>query len=232
MLHLKNELSTGVYDSELIHASKVQRFDMIYTKLDQRPFSCPVPLTNLLRLFGEISRAEILIPRQNERLDLRKPVQGILTEAQMITDDMLGRQTQPLRNTDVLVASRLQNLKVHQIRGTRVLEVVRVRYGYVAHIAGVEVEGLRCLGRYEDGQTALAGDYEVPFVGGCMPVEFAHGARLDREEGGGEVCGGWEGRGIQDLDAAAGNLVWRLLGEVIAVCSALWDHASWSRDIV
>lgn len=79
-------------------------------------------------LFGgrcEISLRQILVSRQDVRLDLRQPVQRVLAEAQMILDDLLRGQAQPLRDGNVVVNRRLQHFEVDEIGIAGVFEVVR-----------------------------------------------------------------------------------------------------------
>lgn len=55
------------------------------------------------RLTREIRLRQIRISRQNKRFNLRQSIQRIIAESQMILDRLLGRQSQPLRNGNVVV---------------------------------------------------------------------------------------------------------------------------------
>lgn len=56
-----------------------------------------------LRLTRKIRLRQIRISRQNKRFNLRQSIQRIIAESQMILDRLLGRQSQPLRNGNVVV---------------------------------------------------------------------------------------------------------------------------------
>lgn len=60
-------------------------------------FSLSIRLTRKIRL------RQIRISRQNKRFNLRQSIQRIIAESQMILDRLLGRQSQPLRNGNVVV---------------------------------------------------------------------------------------------------------------------------------
>lgn len=135
----------------------------------------------------------------------------------MILDNLLGGEAQPLGDGNVVVAVRLQDLEVHDVGVASVLDVVAHGHGNIPDVAGLEVERARAFWRREDGHARLAADEVVPFVGRCVPVELTHGARLDGEEGGGEVGGYGEGLRVEDLDAAAGDFVGGLLTQVVGV---------------
>lgn len=64
----------------------------------------------LLRLRREIRLRQIRISRQNKRLDLRQAAQSVVRETEMVFDDLLGRQTEPLRDGDVVVGWGLEDL--------------------------------------------------------------------------------------------------------------------------
>lgn len=55
------------------------------------------------RLTRKIRLRQIRISRQNKRFNLRQSIQRIIAESQMILDRLLGRQSQPLRNGNVVV---------------------------------------------------------------------------------------------------------------------------------
>ena len=65
---------------------------------------------DLLRLRGKVGRSQVRVARQDIRLDLRQAVERVLAEAQVVTDDLLGRKTQPLRDGNVVVDTGLKNL--------------------------------------------------------------------------------------------------------------------------
>jgi hypothetical protein len=67
----------------------------------------------LLLLFSKVRLQQIGISRQNKRLDLWQPIQRILGETQVIPDNLLGRQTKPLCNRDVVVNISLKDLCIH-----------------------------------------------------------------------------------------------------------------------
>lgn len=55
------------------------------------------------RLTRKIRLRQIRISRQNKRFNLRQSIQRIIAESQMILDRLLRRQSQPLRNGNVVV---------------------------------------------------------------------------------------------------------------------------------
>lgn len=56
-----------------------------------------------IRLTRKIRLRQIRISRQNKRFNLRQSIQRIIAESQMILDRLLGRQSQPLRDGNVVV---------------------------------------------------------------------------------------------------------------------------------
>lgn len=56
-----------------------------------------------LRVTRKIRLRQIRISRQNKRFNLRQSIQRIIAESQMILDRLLGRQSQPLRDGNVVV---------------------------------------------------------------------------------------------------------------------------------
>ena len=63
-----------------------------------------------------------------------RPVERVLTETKMVTNDLLGRETQPLRDGNIVVNSRLQDFEIHKIRGTSVLEVMSLWNWHISNI--------------------------------------------------------------------------------------------------
>lgn len=55
------------------------------------------------RLTRKIRLRQIRISRQNKRFNLRQSIQRIIAESQMILDRLLRRQSQPLRDGNVVV---------------------------------------------------------------------------------------------------------------------------------
>ena len=136
---------------------------------------------------------------------------------QVVLDNLLRSQSQPLSDRNVRELGSLENLEENQINITSVLNIVAVGSGDVAHTSGSEVKGASGLGGLEDSDSAAALEEVAPFVGGGVPVDFADGAGLDDDEGGGEVLGDGEGGRVEDLDGAAGDGVWLLLRPVVGV---------------
>lgn len=64
----------------------------------------------LLRLRREIRLRQIRISRQNKRLDLWQATQRVVRETEMVFDDLLGRETEPLGDGDVVVGWGLEDL--------------------------------------------------------------------------------------------------------------------------
>lgn len=56
-----------------------------------------------IRLTRKIRLRQIRISRQNKRFNLRQSIQRIIAESQMILDRLLGSQSQPLRDGNVVV---------------------------------------------------------------------------------------------------------------------------------
>ena len=92
-----------------------------------------------------------------------------------------------------------------------VLDVVTHRERYVAHVAGLVVEGAGLAGRGEHGHAPAAADVVLPLVGVRVPMQLAHPARLNlhqrRRDGGSSR----KIRRVDDADLASGRLD-RLLG--------------------
>lgn len=61
-------------------------------------------------LVPKINLQRIRAPRQNPILDLRQPIQRLLAETQMILDDLIRCEAQPLSDGDVVVDRCLQDL--------------------------------------------------------------------------------------------------------------------------
>ena len=135
----------------------------------------------------------------------------------MILYNLRRRQPKPLINTNIRKLGRLQHLEEDHVFRARVFDVVALRHGDVSHVAGLEIERAGGFGCGEEGDAGGALEEEIPLVGGEMPVDFAHGARLHDDKGGGEVVGDGEGGGISDFDGAAGDSVRCLLAEMEGV---------------
>lgn len=86
-----------------------------------------------------------------------------------------------------------------------------VRLGKVSDIARVEVKCSRGIRRLEQRCPPLAADEEAPFVTGRVPVDFTHRTGFHGDYGCSEVVCYREGLRVNDLDAAAGNVVRWLL---------------------
>lgn len=140
-----------------------------------------------------------------------------LRDIEVVLDDLLGGEGEPLRGADIRKFGRLQDLEEDDVLGAGVLDVVAGSLRDVAHAAGREVEGAGRLGRLEDGDAGGPLQEVVPLGRGCVPVDLTHRAGLDDDEGGGEVGGDGEGGRVEDLDGAAGGLVGLLLGPVVGV---------------
>lgn len=66
-------------------------------------FFVPFFFSFSIRLTRKIRLRQIRISRQNKRFNLRQSIQRIIAESQMILDRLLGRQSQPLRDGNVVV---------------------------------------------------------------------------------------------------------------------------------
>ena len=187
----------------------------------------PISLTLLRRvqrririvLHGKISGRIIRISRQNVLLDPGQAIDQTVRKVQGLADDGLGRETEPLVDADVLVLGGLEDLHVDDGVGVRadVFDVVRVGHEDVADVAGLEIRGARVLWAREGGDARPPGQEEVPLVRRQVPVDLAHRARLDGEDGRGEVAGDREDGGVGDLDGAAGDGERLLFREVVRV---------------
>jgi hypothetical protein len=135
----------------------------------------------------------------------------------VVLDNLLRSQSQPLSNRNIGELGRLENLEENQINVASVLDIVAVGSGDVANASGSEVKGASGLGGLEDGNSAASLEEVTPFVRGGVPVDFADGAGLDDDKGGGEVLGDGEGGRVEDLDGTAGDSVWLLLRPVVGV---------------
>ena len=101
--------------------------------------------------------------------------------------------------------------------------------GNITDVAGGEVEGARGLRSGEGGYASVACKEKIPFVGGQVPVDFAHGTWGNGEKGSGEVvCNGEDGW-VGDFDrAAARDDQSRGLGHVVGVVFVTGEEASWT----
>lgn len=136
----------------------------------------------LLRRLRKIRLRQVLIPRHDKRLHLWQSLQRILIKPQMILHNLLRRETQPLRHTNIIIRPRLQDPLIHQIRIARILQIMGRHNRHVACIASLEVESPRSFRGDVGGETILVGDEVGPFVGGGVPVQFTHGSGLDRKQ--------------------------------------------------
>jgi hypothetical protein len=75
-------------------------------------------------------------------------------------------------------ARAAEHLQVAQRLIAKILDVVRHRERYVAHVAGLVVEGPCLPARGEHGHAPAPRDVILPFVVG-VPMHFAHRARLN-----------------------------------------------------
>lgn len=119
---------------------------------------------------------------------------------QVVLDNLLRRQSQPLSNRDIRELGCLENLEENQINITSVLNIVTVGSRDVTNTSGSEVKGASGLRSLENGDSAAALEEVAPFVGGGVPVNLADGAGLDDDEGGGEVLGDGESGRVENLD--------------------------------
>lgn len=68
----------------------------------------------LFCLFSVVGIRHIGVPRQNIRLDLRQAIQSVVTESQVIFNNLLGRQAEPLRDRNVVIGRCLEDLCFHK----------------------------------------------------------------------------------------------------------------------
>lgn len=61
-------------------------------------------------LFGEVRLRQIRVTGKNVGLDMRQTVESLLAQTEMVLDDLLGRETQPLCDGDVVVNGSLEDL--------------------------------------------------------------------------------------------------------------------------
>ena len=127
---------------------------------------------------------------------------------------------------------RLQYFQIHDVRISYILDVVTIRIRNVSHISFCEIERPRLGGGSEHAHARLTGDKEVPLVAVWVPVDLAHGTRLDCHQSGAEIiCDGESGR-IDELDGAAGDFVGCLFGPMIGVGDVFRDASVWTGDIL
>lgn len=93
-------LRGGEKTAEKIHESVTFRPALVPSLLIINPF-CVLPTLHCLS--RKVRLRKIRRTRQNERLDLWQTVQSVLAEAQMVFNDLLGRQAKPLGDGDVVV---------------------------------------------------------------------------------------------------------------------------------
>lgn len=58
---------------------------------------------HLLSLARKVCLRQVRVTRQDEGLDLWQTVEGILAEAQVVLDDLLRCQAEPLSNGNIIV---------------------------------------------------------------------------------------------------------------------------------
>lgn len=127
---------------------------------------------------------------------------------------------------------RLQHLQKHQLLIPRILDIMAARLREIPHITSAIIKRRGGTRRLEQGRPPLAADEKGPLVATGMPVDLAHAAGLHGDDGGGEVRGDGEGGRVDDLDGAAGDLVGRLLGEVVGVAVFEGDDAGGGGDVL
>jgi hypothetical protein len=171
----------------------------------------PLNRPPLIRRTTTSKRGKIRVPRLDIRLLLRQSRNRVVRQTQSIFHDLTRRQRQPLRHRDVGELGRLQHLQEDDIFRPGILNVVAARCGDVSHVARGVVKCLAGRGRGKYGYARTAGEEIVPFVGGRVPVDFAHGARLNGHESGGEMGGDGKGGRVDDLDRTAGDHIGFLL---------------------
>lgn len=121
-----------------------------------------------------------------------------------------GRKAQDthLTQTDVLERVRLEDLQEVQRRVPCVLDIMTVRRGDIPDVARLEVERVRGALGGEESDARGAFEEEGPLVLRRVPVQFAHGAGLDRDLRHCGRGGNVESVRIDDLHGAAGVLRW------------------------
>lgn len=82
---------------------------------------------------------------RSTNLLLRQVIQSRIRQMEVVLDDLLRRQCQPLRHTDIRELGLLQHLEEDDVFGAGVLDVMGVRCGNVADVSSSIVE---CLCRF------------------------------------------------------------------------------------
>src|ERR1700721_3535358 len=100
-----------------------------------------------------------------------------------------GGVGEPFGQGEVLVVAALEHFEKFQVGGARVFDVVGKRFLDVADVAHFEVHGSGAGAGGEDGHAGFSADVELPLVGIGMPVQFAHTAGADRDDGGADGGG-------------------------------------------
>ena len=224
--------------------------------MDCHGTSCSRTAGSVSRTFGgKVGREEVFVTGEDVRFIFRQIGNDIVGQLQRILDDLRRRQAEPLRYRDIChgakgsawidrssaastlrirtaVVRRLQNFQVDHVHVPRVLDVVAVREGDISHVTFCEIERPRGRGGGEDADAGLAGDEEVPLVAGGVPVDLAHGARLDRDKGGTEVVRDGESGRVDDFDRAARDHVRLLLREMIGVRYVPGDTTVRAGDVL
>src|SRR5260221_11256221 len=98
--------------------------------------------------------------------------------------DALRRQApQPLVKRDVLENGTGEHLKESRVGVPSVLDIMPGVGGYIADVVWVEVNRGGVVDREKDSHASLAGDPELPLRGVRMPMQLAHPAGLERDQG-------------------------------------------------
>src|SRR5208337_574727 len=117
------------------------------------------------------------------RRDLR---QGRLVDIEVRLHKLVWCKRQPLHQRDAGKVIGLPQLEVTQLRRPRVLDIVGHALRHIAGVAALIVEGLRIAIGSIHRHPALALDVVLQLIRIRVPVQFAHPARLDLDQPGGD----------------------------------------------
>jgi hypothetical protein len=135
--------------------------------------------------------------------------EGHAVETKVRLDHLRRQTSQPLVKRNILECASGKHLQENDVRIAGVFDIVACVGRNEANIVRVEVNGAGVVDREKDGHASLARDPELPLRGVRMPVQLAHTAGLDRDQGGGEVGGDGEVAGINNAHLSSFRFVQR-----------------------
>src|SRR6266700_4739621 len=130
------------------------------------------------------------------------------------------RQSHPLLERYIGEVVAFEDFEEAHRRGAGILDIMAHGKGNETDIAGTKVEGARLTGSGEHAHARLALDVILPLVGVGVPMQLAHSAGVNLDQGRSDRAN-WEVAGIGDPHRYAPGLDGLLRHEPVA--EGLWD---------